>query len=248
MEMMIFSETDTAEITDNEIVDKILQGNKEWFELLIERNNQTLYRVVRGYIKQEEEVRDVMQNTYLKVYEKLAQFRRESTFSTWLIRIGINEALMRLRYLQKKNNYISSVRADNEIDSAPSEIDFMNPEKHAIQQETHRFIEQAIDHLPEKYRIVYMLRAVEGMSTEETADHLELSEGNVKIRLHRAKEMLQQNLYNLSSDVEIFKFGGGYCEEMRVTVMEKIHNFHAGSSDQASSSINGVSNLQEIES
>lgn len=223
METTDIIQSDHATVTDAEIIDRILQGHKEWFEILIKRNNQRLYRIIRGYIKSDEEVKDVMQNTYLKAYENLAQFHREATFATWLIRIGINESLMRSRRLKTKRNYVSYVRSDIENDSLPSEIDLMNPEKRAIQHETRKFIEQAVDRLPENYRIVYVMRELEGLSHQEIAHCLHLTESNVKVRFHRAKTMLQKELYNLSADVEIYKFGGSHCRNMRASVMEIIH-------------------------
>ena len=92
----------TVRITDNEVIKRILLGEKELFEILMRRYNQTLYRVIRGYTSSESDIEDIMQEAYLKAYEKLDQFRGGSTFSTWLIRIGMNEALQKLR---KKSRY-----------------------------------------------------------------------------------------------------------------------------------------------
>lgn len=223
MEITETLQSDRATVTDTEIIDRVLQGHKEWFEVLIKRNNQRLFRIIRGYIKSDEEAKDVMQNTYLKAYENLAQFHRDAAFSTWLIRIGINESLMRLRRLKAKRNYVSYVRSDIENDSPPSEIDLMNPEKRAIQHETRKFIEQAVDGLPEIYRIVYVMRELEGLSHQEIARCLHLTESNVKVRFHRAKIMLQKELYDLSADVEIYKFGGSHCRDMRSSTMDMIH-------------------------
>lgn len=223
MEITETLQSDRATVTDYEVIDRVLQGDKEWFEVLIKRNNQRLFRIVRGYIKNDEEVKDVMQNTYLKAFENLAQFHRDAAFSTWLIRIGINESLMRLRRLKAKRNHMSYVRSDVENDSLPSEIELMNPEKKAIQHETRKFIEQAVDGLPEIYRIVYVMRELEGLSHREIAQCLHLSESNVKVRLHRAKIMLQKELYDLSADIEIYKFGGSHCHDMRSSTMDMIH-------------------------
>ena len=84
-------------ITESEVIERILRGEKELYEILIRRNNQKLFRVIRSYVKDEVEIEDIMQNTYVKAYTKLYQFKLESSFSTWLIRIGINEALARLK-------------------------------------------------------------------------------------------------------------------------------------------------------
>ena len=92
------------EVQDSVVVDKILSGEKELFEILMRRNNQKLYRVIKGYLRDESEVEDAMQNTYLKAYEKLYQFNQKANFSTWLIRIGINEALARVK--SKRKNHL----------------------------------------------------------------------------------------------------------------------------------------------
>lgn len=97
----------TYNFSDNEIVKRILNGEKELYEILVRRNNQKLFRVLRGYLKNEMDVKDAMQETYLKAFEKLGQFNHQSEFSTWLIRIGINEALARLNSF--KNLLSSSI-------------------------------------------------------------------------------------------------------------------------------------------
>ncbi|MGH2643781.1 MAG: sigma-70 family RNA polymerase sigma factor, partial [Chitinophagaceae bacterium] len=96
------SDKKVSEISDVEVARRVIQGEKELFEILLRRYNQLLYRVIRGYLSDEKEVEDIMQDTYLHAYEKLQQFRGDASFSTWLIRIGINEALGRIRKLKKQ--------------------------------------------------------------------------------------------------------------------------------------------------
>src|ERR1044071_9181907 len=91
----------TNQLSDADVVTRVLRGEKELFEILMRRHNQTLYRVVRGYLKDDDEIRDAMQNAYLKAFDKLHQFQGNAAFSTWLIRIGINEALLRLKDIKK---------------------------------------------------------------------------------------------------------------------------------------------------
>lgn len=210
------------DLTDENVVGRILNGEKALFEILMLRYNQRLFRVIRGYLNDKEEARDVTQNTYLKAYENLASFRGGSSFSTWLIKIGINEALMRLRKLKRKLEYASSLKNDDDSSTSYLNTGTMNPEQKAIQHETRQLIEQAVDNLPEKYRIVYVLREVEGIGIEEAAATLGISESNVKVRLFRAKELLQKNLVTLSEDVSIYEFGGNRCDLLREEVMKKI--------------------------
>ena len=122
-------------LTDSEVIRKILSGEKELYEILLRRNNQTLYRVVRSYLNEQVEIEDIMQNTYIKAYEKLHQFQHNSKFSTWLIRIGINEALARLK---TKGKYLNLYNYDNQIsDSKILELpdtDQINPEKKLLEK------------------------------------------------------------------------------------------------------------------
>src|SRR5688500_5354901 len=175
----------TQQIPDSEVVARVMNGEKELYELLMRRHNQLLYRVVRGYLNDEENIEDAMQETYLHAYEKLHQFRGDATFSTWLVRIGMNEALKHIRGAKRRQ----VVHPDGELhEELISRIaDTMDPEKKTIQYETKHLIDKAIDHLPEKYRIVFVMREVQEMNGEEVAACLNISVENVKVRLHRAK-------------------------------------------------------------
>ncbi len=209
----------TGKLSDEVVVEHILEGEKELFEILMRRYNQTLYRTIRSYLHTEKDIEDAMQETYLKAFQKLCQFKNEAAFSTWLIQIGINEALQHLRKGKKKRTANSGLN-DNIIYS--SDIRKVNPEKKAIQNETRLLIEQAVDKLPEKYRIVYVLREVEGLDNSSIANCLKLSESNVKVRFHRSKKMLKESLYELSSDAELFEFGDARCDKMVNTVMNNL--------------------------
>lgn len=213
VENIAFSEKNKP--TDAEVVVRVLDGEISLYELLMRRYNQTLYRTVRSYLKEEQDTEDAMQDTYLAAYEKLYQFRHEARFSTWLIRIGINVALGKLRDRKKfaqapasdytlPENYLSLLTQSN----------FMNPENLAIRKEVKQLVEQAIDRLPEKYRVVYTLLEVEGMSSHEVAQCLDISESNVKVRLHRAKSLLKDSLFRHSVGQDVFEFGSRRCDAM----------------------------------
>lgn len=212
---------------DERIVQRILGGEKELFEILIRRYNQRLYRAVRSYLKREEDVEDAMQEAYLKAFGKLQQFRGEAAFSTWLVRIGINEALLRKRASGRGVLPAGAVMSvpgdcrDGKIVRLPDNND-MDPEKRVILQETRLLIEKAIENLPEKYRIVYILKETEGMGHADIAVCLGISAGNVKVRLHRARNLLKEQLYRLSRDTGVFEFGNQRCDRMAERVMEQI--------------------------
>lgn len=209
----------TTNIADNVVVHRVLDGEIELFGILVQRYNQTLYRAVRSYLKSEKDIEDTMQDTYLKAFSKLHQFKNDAAFSTWLVRIGINEALQSIR----KRSKVQSVKiARTEDDVFQPESRQMDPEKKTIQNETRLLLEKAVDQLPEKYRVVYVLREVERMDNKSTAECLELSEGNVKVRFHRSKEMLKEILCELSNDVELFEFGDNRCDKLTNYVMQNI--------------------------
>lgn len=209
----------TTKMPDIVVIQRVLDGEKELFEILVRRYNQTLYRVIRSYLKLEEDIEDTMQDTYLKAFGKLHQFKDDAAFSTWLVRIGINEALQRIRKRSSVQS-LKNVQAENDVFQPESQQ--MNPEKKAIQNETRLLLEKAVDQLPEKYRVVYVLREVEKMDHKSIAKCLGLSEGNVKVRFHRSKEMLKEIFCKLSNDVELFEFGDSRCDKLTSYVMQKI--------------------------
>ena len=182
-------------ISDEDTIKRIVLGEKELYELLMRRYNQKLYRVMVGYLGDGEDIADTMQDTYLKAYEKLHQFKFNSSFSTWLIRIGINEALASIRYKGKhlQLNRMSQDAQDNLL--AKPEVSYPNPEKKIIQQETKQLLERAIAKLDPKYRVIYILREIEGMSIAEIVDCLEITVSNAKVRLHRARLMIKRRTF-----------------------------------------------------
>lgn len=209
--------------SDNEIVDRVLNGEKELYEILVRRNNQKLFRVLRGYLKNEMDVKDAMQETYLKAFEKLFQFNKEAEFSTWLIRIGINEALARLNAFKKNFRVIDySVPASDLNSSQANIIQELNPEIKMIQKEAAAFLEKAIDELKPKYRAPFIMHEAEDMSVKEISDCLGISVSNVKVRLHRARIMIKDSLFDLSIDQEILEFGFSKCDDITDKVMKVI--------------------------
>lgn len=207
--------------TDVEVVERVVRGEKELYEILLRRHNQTLFRAVRSYLQQEADVQDAMQETYLKAYAKLDQFKGASAFSTWLVRIGINEALQALRRQRTMHVHSDPDVRMEQLRQLP-DTGQMNPEQRTVHDEHRRLLEQAIDGLPEGYRAVYMLREVEGMSVAEVAQCLELGESNVKVRLHRAKEMLKESIWKHHVEAPAFEFGNSHCDRLVEFVMARI--------------------------
>lgn len=223
MEAIKINDFKNYQITDAEIITKILSGEKQLYEMLVRRNNQKLYRIIRGYVSEEAEIEDIMQDTYVKAFTKLYQFKAESTFSTWLIRIGINQSLARIKekgrlfHLTESSNF----QQTNSILEIP-DASQQNPQDKIINMEAKQILENAIDNLDVKYRSVYIMREVQEMSLKEIAQTLDLTLSNVKVRLHRAKEMLKNNLYATINNTEIFEFGFSRCDRITENVMRNI--------------------------
>lgn len=210
----------SSRLDDGAIVKRVIAGEKELFEILLRRYNQTLYRVIRGYLTDTAEIQDAMQNAYLKAYDKLFQFRGDSAFSTWLIRIGINEALLQLRRNRKEKQIYAGQLAGESMKEIPDRQ--MNAEMQIINEEGERLLEMAIDKLPEKYRLVYILREVEGMSNTEIAECIGITEENVKVRVHRAHKLLRDQIFELTTTVKVFEFGNSQCDAIVHFVMRNI--------------------------
>lgn len=202
--------------TDKEIITRIGQGEKNLYASIIRRYNQRLYRVGMAIINDDAEVEEAMQVTYIKAWENLEKFKFRSSFSTWLIRIMINECLRikkRKHFLEMKEEMISQYHQRGDRQNAVSRL---------MNTELRRALERAIHDLPEKYRTVFILRELENMSVAETKECLAISEVNVKVRLNRAKSMLRNSLGDFYGSSNIFEFHLSRCDKMVESVMDQI--------------------------
>ena len=223
MEAININDFNNHKIKESEVIKRILHGEKELYEILVRRNNQKLYRIIRSYLKDEAEIEDIMQDSYLKAFTKLYQFKLESTFSTWLIRIGINESLARLK--EKGKLYHLNEQSDNLKSNTILEIPDgkqLNPQDKMIQSEAKQLLENAIDSLDIKYKTVYIMKELEDMSLKEISIALDLTVANVKVRLHRSKAVLKERLYEVTNDRKIFEFGSNRCNRITENVMKSI--------------------------
>ncbi|MCB9364629.1 MAG: RNA polymerase sigma factor [Flavobacteriales bacterium] len=221
MEAININDFNNHRIKEDTVIQRILGGEKELYEILVRRNNQKIYRVIRGYLKEESEIEDVMQNSYIKAYTNLHQFNLQSQFSTWLIRIAINESLAELKK-KGKTLHLNSQSSDDDFILKLPDHKQLNPQEKMAQKEAKQLLENAIDQLELKYRTVYIMKEVEEMSLKEIASILGISLANTKIRLHRAKDMLKEILYNLSNTKDIFEFGFNRCDRITKIIMKKI--------------------------
>lgn len=207
-----------APITDFDAVAGVLSGNRELFEIIVRRYNTQLYRVGMAYLRNHAQTEDSMQNAYLKAFLHLERFRGNAAFATWLTRIMINECLMILRTQKRfvmENIDDANERGTRELFATPA-ADSMH------HQDLKEVLEQAVQTLPRMHRAVYLLRAVQQLSTAETAACLEISPENVKVSLHRAREGLKTELMKSAGGVELFDYLAAYCNPMTAQVMQAI--------------------------
>ncbi|OLB63019.1 MAG: hypothetical protein AUI11_03195 [Acidobacteria bacterium 13_2_20CM_2_66_4] len=203
-------------MTDAEIVERVRAGETALFEILMRRHNQRIYRAARAVIKDEADTEDVMQQAYINAFTHLSQFQDRSQFSTWLTRITVHEALARRRKWKPEET------SEDVMETLTSPQP--DPERQAYAAELRRVLEAAVDSLPETYRLVFMLRDIEGLSTSETAAGLELSDEAVKTRLHRARAMVRSAITERvgASMAEAFAFQAPRCDRVVAAVMAEI--------------------------
>ncbi|HEX4325598.1 MAG TPA: RNA polymerase sigma factor [Burkholderiales bacterium] len=219
--------------TDDELAALAAAGNSRAFELIMRRHNRLLFRSARSILKSDAETEDALQEAYLKAWRALPAFRSEARLSTWLTRIVINEALGRTR---RKGAEVISLAApidtpDQEADVAAAESENMaednpddRPESAAMRAQVRLIMESRIDALPQPFRTVFILRAVEEMSAEEVAQVLEIPEATVRTRLFRAKSLLREGLSrDLDMAVEgAFSFDGSRCDRIVASVLARL--------------------------
>jgi RNA polymerase sigma-70 factor (ECF subfamily) len=212
-------------LSDEQIVARIRNGDHFLFELLMRRHNTRVYRAVRSILKGEAETEDVMQQAYLAAFTHLHQYAGRAKVSTWLCRIAIHEALARVNRDRRGGRPVTLDEAEEERimrDGAGSERP--DPEQALAGRELARLVEDAVIRLDPKYRSVFMLREIDELSTEETAECLAVTEEVVKVRLHRARAMLKEALYaHAGAEIRgLFEFHRTRCDALVGRVMAKV--------------------------
>ncbi len=209
----------SASLPDAEVVRRVLAGDVGLFEVLMRRHDGRVYRTVRAILRDDTEAEDAMQVTWLRAYQNLGEFAGAAAFSTWLVRIAVNEALGRLR----RRARLAPVE-DADVEEGTMEPRHDDPEERAAAREAVRLVERAVDGLAAPYRAVFVLREVEQLSTRETADALEIGEEAVKVRLHRARAMLRDALGEQVERAapEAFPFLAPRCNRIVSQVMAAI--------------------------
>jgi RNA polymerase sigma-70 factor (ECF subfamily) len=196
------------------------------FERLMRQYNQRLFRVARSIVRDDADAEDALQDAYVQAYRKLDAFRGEAELSTWLTRIVINQALMRVR---KRSRDRIVVPFTDRGDGSAQELDVADqhaesPSDAAIRGEVRKVLEQRIDALPEAFRTVFVMRDVEDLSVRETADALGIPEATVRTRLFRARALLRESLDRDmdSARGSVFGFDGARCDRIVAAVLRRL--------------------------
>ena len=219
---------DLVTLDDVALVQLARQRNADAFRIIMQRNNQRLYRVARSVVQDDSEAEDVVQQAYVNAFGSLGSFRGDSSLPTWLTRITLNEALGRLRRQRPLVDLevldADSATGTSQVIPFPLMSESADPERAAAQSQIRHLIERAIDDLPEIFRVVFVMRDVEDMSIEETADFLGLPPATVKTRLHRARRQLRRALDEkvASTLTEAFPFDGKRCQQTADKVVERL--------------------------
>ncbi len=206
-----------------QLVHRALARDGEAFRAIMKANNQRLYRLARGVMRNDAEAEDVVQEAYVRAFEHLDAFRGESSLATWLSRIVINEALGRLR---KRRRTVPATAVDApQADIIPFPLNpGDDPERTMAQRQILQFVERATDNIPDIYRAVFVARVIEGLSIEETADLLGIKPETVKTRLFRARNLIRRQLNEQIGPVllDAFPFAGKRCERLTVAVLKRL--------------------------
>lgn len=211
---------------DATLVALAVDGSPLAFERIMRRYNRRLYRTARSILKDDSEAEDALQDAYMHAWRGLAGFRRDALLSTWLVRIVVNEALGRLRRKSAQIIPLDSLAttADGNDQAALSDNPNLQPEYTAMRTELRKLMEARIDLLPEAFRTVFVMRAIEDMSVEEVSQALEIPEPTVRTRFFRARSLLREGLAN---DIDVtledaFSFGGAHCDRIVSRVLARM--------------------------
>jgi RNA polymerase sigma-70 factor (ECF subfamily) len=220
---------DYAALDDDRLVEGARNGEAAAFRAIMKRHNRRLYRVARGVLGDDAEAEDVVQEAYVKGFQNLRSFRGDSTLATWLTRIALNEALSRRRRRRPMVDFNDLDTFDEQREARvlifPGARADSNPETETSRVQIRRLLEQAVDGLPEAFRVVFVMRDIEQMTIEETASQLEIRPETVKTRLHRARRLLREALQAKLGSVldDAYAFDGTRCERMTDVVLQRLH-------------------------
>ena len=210
-----------SKLSDIETIERVNSGEKALYELIVRRYNPYLYKIGRCYNYNHEDTQDLMQDTYVDDFKSLKQFDQKANFKTWISRIMLNNCFRK----KEKSSYKNEFAQDINENLTPM-FTLKNNDTHhdVLSKELGTVIEAALNDIPVDYKMVFTLREINGMNTEETAEALRISQENVKVRLNRAKSMLRSRIAKAYTREEIFEFNLVYCDAMVERVLKEIDN------------------------
>lgn len=218
---------DYGALQDSELVLRAGKGEREAYRHILQRSNQRLFRIARSVLNDDDEAEDAVQEAYTHAFAHLDSYRGEASLLTWMTRIVLNVAFARLRqrHVTVGIEHIEfAQKAQGQVIMFPTKFGAEDPAAGATRAQMRALIEQAIDALPEAFRVVFVMREVEECSTEETAQALGIRQETVKTRLHRARRLLRKALHGTLAGAltEAFPFLGPRCERLTATMMARL--------------------------
>lgn len=218
---------DLASLEDIALIELIRQGHEVAVRTLVQRHNRRLFRTARAVLRDDTEAEDVVQDAYLRAFARLDSFRGESSFSTWLTRIALNEAFGRLR--KRRNRLIADTETAGQSGAAVIQFPGLpqqNPETDFAREQIRQLLEKSVDELPDPFRVVFILRDIEGMSTEDVATQLCIRPETVKTRLHRARRLIRAALSSRMAAAfsDLFPFDGHRCVSLAGRLCQRLRS------------------------
>ena len=231
---LAFAKTASNDLPDVDIARRIAAGDCDALRVMMRRYNQTLYRTARSILRDDAEAEDAVQEAYLLAYRAMGGFRGDAKLSTWLVRIVANEAIGRVRKRSRRAEVVE-LNGQTEHEGEAAEITMNEaspeqPERAALRAETRRLIEAKIDLLPDAFRVVFVLRALEELTVEETAVCLSIPQATVRTRYFRARSLLREALAR-EIDVSVedaFTFAGERCDRIVAGVLARLKTLQSG--------------------
>jgi RNA polymerase sigma-70 factor (ECF subfamily) len=204
------------------VIKKIVKGDVSLFEILIRKYNSVLYKIARGYGFNHQDAEDLMQDTHVSAYTSLQKFEGRSSYKTWISKIMVNKCLYKLKYGYFKNEVLRETVMESNYQPMYVSTKDSQTENVLLNHELTMILEKSLQSIPVMYRTVFLLREVEGFSVVETAELLDITPVNVKVRLNRAKTLLQKQVEQFYSHPEIYSFNLIYCDAVVYKVFVRI--------------------------
>lgn len=204
---------------------RVAQGDRSAFEALMRQHNRRLYRLARATLRDDAEAEDALQDAYIVAYRAIGGFRGEASLSTWLSRLVMSQCLDRLRRQARRNNIVPISGGLDETEVAPMNASNDDrPDRALVRAEMRAVLERKLDELPEAFRTVFVLRCVEELSVEETAQCLGIPEATVRTRHFRARSLLREALAQEIdlAERDVFEFAGARCDRIVARVLEAV--------------------------